>query len=555
MNSISKQVGLIILLSIGLEIYGAQEQKSVNGGLAHKKPMTCQRLIEMCSGKTNELKVKFGSLDWTKSNDIAWLDSNIESLIRLKIVNESEISKNLDSALAVHTAGDDASKTISWFRLAKNLIIKYLWNAQSYSEFLEMLTEDLKKAEEKRTKHTQDFKEILKKNKSEHQWVTFLKQLYVQLKPSQAGESAEILLAREQALSLLDQLAKKSNNATNFHAYICSKIQGNPCIMDVIGIEIEILIGYLRYRIAEPIAKIGIQEAAAGALNALRRNDTAALNNLYRDIIQPWHEKMRQAYSDLNNFSEFTKSLNQDANTPEKLQEYKRHDALSNTFFTQVLQAFQQAIGRNDVAAIIDLYFILIDSKQRDLALATILDYIDKTSKLPAFDHEKLVLLGVVFEGTYLAQEVLSLLQRFTQATTLLSRNLYEEYQIAQVNGDLPRFKKIRQDLVDAGFSAELIDLQIDSLQCFSTPVEDCACQSAIAAAGPSNATATSAFTQHKPEIIQDLSAEWNNARQARNVQVLNQLLKLLKEGAIIVDSELGPLDKELASAIVMQLE
>lgn len=293
-----------------------------------------------------------------------------------------------------------------------------------------------------RTKNTSDFQELCRKQPSnEEAHAQFLKDSFKKFatKTFCLGV-ASVDDAQPVGYDKLVTLSQKVDNAHEFFTYLRSpEIEGNSSIMNAIGDEIRILINFMLYRIPELDKNITKEIVVKSFMQALACHDTAAMSNM-ADTLFP----IFKPAEDLNFVCKLQSAL------------------------------FDELVNKKDIPIFVEIYWIFnkfcAESKTKATLDDQLMEYFKNIIDAASQDNwritpEALVQLTTVFEGPDKASEALIQLQKvMPHATTLMSFDLYQKYQAAQVNRNPHTWSEIRNDLISCGLSARDIDAQIATL-------------------------------------------------------------------------------------------
>ncbi len=531
-------IGLLIVITPGY-VDAAVPPEGPRTGAGAGQP---SQLTEI--RKLRYLKTKYEEAWKTNTPaDIEWIAKNMDELLTNNVTTKTLLRAKLTPALDKASENGD----IKWIEAAGPLLKKYIFSDPAeYDALVNAMQAPQKAAEaqaieaERKLKSTEKkrreiraalkdgFENLLMKSKSEKEYAKYLADTY--------AEMTGLATPNEQANhKLLNQLVERAFNAQDFLAYLRDVIGSNEEILNIVGDEVKMLTSNLLYRIPRPYQDITQKEAAAAFVNASIKKDFGAMINIYRDLLNAENRAI----------------------------------AVNETY-----RMLESALKDHDTQAIVDLYeHFLKDSELKRKALQLLFSYfIDQVRPIeerlakdePIEPDESLIKLSAVFNDTAYVPEVLAALQRFTRANAIMSLDLLDEYQAAQVNHDVNALLQLRSRLIDAGISRDIINAQIISMG-GQIPPE---------AVGPSHIPPVARPAEHRPigreelsqaltrameqqaaESEQRIQERWNEARRKGD---LGELVELRDEAvrAQVIDPVLKtPLDEDLAKAIIESIQ
>lgn len=520
MNTKMKITGLLMLIIAGY-VDAAVPPAGPGERLGGGQPSSIAEIR-----KINYIRSKYESAWKTNSaDDITWIAGNIRDILDNKIATLELFRDKLDAALTRATKDGN----IEWVKAAKTLLIKYIFSeTMEYDALIDAMEAPQKEAEKqayealrkkRRTEKKQNeakvalkesFKKLLTRSTSEQEYATRLADVYSKL--------TGITTRDEQAsYDLLKELTKRASNVQGFLEYLRDVIGKNDEIMKVVGNEVKMLVSTLLYRIAKSYQDISQEDAMEGFIKASIAKDFGAMINIYRDFLNKSNKKaaIEEAYRMLNN-----------------------------------------SIKINDTQAIVDLYkhFLKGSARQGD-ALVLIFDYFMARERIikaqlaageEIVPNESLVRLSAVFAGTAYVPEILVALQSFTKAKAIMSFDLLDEYQAAQVNRDINALRQLRSALINAGITSDLIDAQIISMGGERQSIEEEELAEALALS----------IKQQAPEAARpNIQERWNAARWSNDLSSLTQLRDEAVRAHVIDPILEVPLDADLAQALIESIQ
>lgn len=391
-------------------------------------------------------------------------------------------------------------------------------------------------ASQDRASYTHKFKNMLIEDRTNHRhdndlaYVTFLMEIFEKF-----AQAFCIDDDKPRGYRQLEELAKKTADAHIFFEYLRSHdIENNELIMNVLREEINMLINFRLYRIAETDSNITVDTIKEACLWAINNADYAALSCIARDLLSKFK--------------------------------------IDFDFFVDLLNNFDSAIQHKQVRLIVELNRILRKHIAYQVIDSKIKEILHNWDKFNSLDTIWLITLMNIFDqpDSVLSSRALIKLQcRIPEAKKLMSYDLYEKYQEAQENMNVEGFQKIKRELIDCGFEVDYIDTQINLMDEYlksrhvsgitdsatSTAVNDH--MPAVPSAPPQTIIPSEQPVKHiqinnNREAIQQ---KWNQARRQNNITALRLLqAEAVKFGVIDESSDMS-LTHELANALIMSLE